>query len=214
MSTTLANHTGAFDEAAFIQAALSAIPGRYSSGVTVTVMPNTRRLQTSSSSISTDLNVLYKIEHIQGEAAVSDIKQQLESPTGSTALVNNYKQLSAVTTVSSATTTAVGAPILEPRRRVKKTSGGTIPAVVSVVVIVLLLAAAAWWKREAVRARYLNIKQRIQGRQKKPAVGDPGLFTRAPHAAWSGLGAVAGTKKTTIHQLCVKHNVQRYIILC
>jgi hypothetical protein len=53
-----------------------------------------------------------------------------------------------------------------PTQGGNNTLGSTIAAVVSAVVAVLLIAAA-WWKRQAVRTRYHNIKQRIQRQQKR-----------------------------------------------
>jgi hypothetical protein len=80
--------------------------------------------------------------------------------------VNNYKTLSAIKTVSSATTTTTGNPISETQNSPvipEKTSpptpitGNIAGVVVGVIAAVLMLLV--WCKRDTLRAKYSNRQQ-------------------------------------------------------
>jgi hypothetical protein len=171
MSTTLTNHSGIFNATAFSQAVVSVIVNPSITDVTgidvVITAPNyaaTRRLQNTATAKS-DVTVSYQIQHINGESTAKDVQKQLESSSGSASLVNSYKTLSAVKTVSSATTTTTGNPISETRNNPvppKPTAATPITGIIAGVVvgvIAALLLLTAWCKRDTLRAKYSHRQQ-------------------------------------------------------
>jgi hypothetical protein len=172
MSTTLTNHTGTFNATAFSQAVVSVIVNSSTtdaSGIDVVITaPNnaaTRRLQSTAAGNS-DITVAYQVQHITGETAASDIQKQLETPTADVALVPNYKALSAVKTVSSATTTTAGVPKSESIAPSTATPITGIIAGVVVSVIAALLMITMWCKRDTLRAK--NSKRQKQTNTQLP----------------------------------------------
>eukprot|EP00953_Heterococcus_sp_UTEX-ZZ885_P018060 10088-Heterococcus_DN1.PRE.1 len=172
MTTILAKHSGTFNETAFSQAVVNVLANSSdATGIAVNITSFSsavaRRLQSTTAAATSDVTVNYQIQHINGENTASDIQKQLESSSSSTALVDSYKTLSAIKTVSSATTTTTGIPISETRNSPviqKKTSPATpitgIIAGVVVGVIAALLMLTVWCKRDTLRAKYSNRQQR------------------------------------------------------
>jgi hypothetical protein len=156
MSTILANHSGKFNETAFSQAVISVISSANDvTGIDVVVMSSdaatSRRLQ--STATTSDLSVNYEVQHINGEATANATQKQLESSQGNAALVNSYKTLSSIKTVSAATTTRNGVPRSEVKPSTPSTPIAGIIAGVVVGVIAALLVLAMWCKRDALRAK-------------------------------------------------------------
>jgi hypothetical protein len=172
MTTILAKHSGTFNDTAFSQAVVNVVANSSdATGIAVNITSFSsavaRRLQSTTAAATSDVTVNYQIQHINGENTASDIQKQLESSSSSTALVNSYKILSAIKTVSSATTTTTGIPISETRNSPviqKNPSPATTPitgiiAGVVVGVIAALLMLTVWCKRDTLRAKYSNRRQ-------------------------------------------------------